>query len=95
LIVTEVVAVRLEVAPVAVTDLEPPMVSAYATAVGAQFAVPALVPMMSPDAAVPPVMVEPVVHAKEVVVKAVVATLTDSAEPNPVTEMTADIVCSG
>jgi hypothetical protein len=85
-------AVRAEVPPVAVTVFAPLVVSATEVTPGVQVAVPALVPktsLLAPHetAEDPPVRVEPVVHVKVVVVKAVVVTVTVSAEPNPVTEM--------
>lgn len=85
-------AVRAEVPPVAVTVFAPPVVSATAATPGVHVAVPALVPrtsLLAPHevAEDPPVRVEPVVHVKVVVVKAVLVTVTVSAEPNPVTEM--------
>jgi len=92
LIVYVVDAVKAEVPPVAVTVFAPPVVSATAVMPGAQVAVPALVPetsLLAPHEAAedPPVRVEPVVHVKLVGLKAVVVTVTVSAEPNPVTEM--------
>jgi len=93
-------AVRLEVAPVAVIDLDPPVVSATVVAVGEAVHVPALVPetnLLAPQLAEvdPPVRVEPVVQVKEVVVNADVATVTDSPEPNPVTEIVPETASNG
>ena len=93
-------AVRLEVAPVAVIDLDPPVVSATVVAVGEAVHVPALVPetnLLAPQLAEvdPPVRVEPVVQVKEVVVNADVATVTDSAAPNPVTEIVPETASVG
>jgi hypothetical protein len=93
-------AVRLEVAPVAVIDLDPPVVSATVVAVGEAVHVPALVPetnLLAPqlEDVDPPVRVEPVVQVKEVVVNADVATVTDSPAPNPVTEIVPETASSG
>jgi len=100
LIVYVVDAVRAEVPPVAVTVFAPLVVSATAATPGVQVAVPALVPetsLLAPHeiAEDPPVRVEPVVHVKLVVVKAVLVTVTVSAEPNPVTAIVPETASSG
>ena len=80
-------AVSAEVPPVAVTVLDPPVVSRIEvdTAVWHEPA---------PVVALPPSVV-PVVHVKEVVAHIAVAIVTVSPEPNPVTLRVPAIACSG
>jgi len=75
-------AVNVEVAPVAVMVFAPPVASATTSEPEKRVHVPALVP----DVTVL-LSVVPVVHANDVVLKAVVAPVTDSPEPKPVMVM--------
>lgn len=84
-----VLAVRAEVAPVAVIVLAPEVWSTTDTVPELMLQVPA-----PPLPAVPPAVV-PVVHVKDVVENMVVATVIDSPLPKPVSLKVPEIDCVG